>query len=818
MRVHLGGPFQRFALFTIICALSASASAKELRVAVGGQYLPLHGEKDGVPIGLEVDIANLIAKELGATAKFVNTSRELKMSSLKAVELGKVDFSINSVTPSPKRKETVSFTDPYVVLRYRLVGKKSAKMKDPLNARGRVVGSKLALKAIRSEMPRAKLVFVSSAAKAIKMVRRGKARFYLTEDVSIPKAIENTNLKIVGPAFGESPLAIAVRLGSESPYNRVLRQRAGAIEALRKKWGLPSTPYELIRAVRAGEAQRVGAMLAAGLSADTRNEDNKTLLELAFRRNPDNGVIAQLLAHGAKLTKKDGRKLLRIYLQALEKDDKATVRRLIELLPDVNAKFSEGIFHKARDMTFLHPAAARGRLDAVTLLLKRGAEVNTEDNLGNTPLSDALDHKHIETAALLLKNGADANAIDSDHKSMLSLSICLGSRDHQSATFDLLLQHGANPKQGQEGKEDGLLYKAIRCNHKAITKRLLDLGADANRRSLYDERPLHEAKDAEVVKLLLEHGADLDVANRYGDTPLYRAADRGRMDVFYSLLEAGADLRITFPKLAPPIRGGRVLVVQSKSQEQHTLFEASRCEIAKLSEEAQKPIWELSRNWTNNAQGVAFRAQPSASAPVLEQIPDRSELEVIRKRGPIIELEGRSGRWTQVRWGSKEGWVFDSWLARIEELPQAPIDLPPDFPLSWDILRGSEDKWGIWHDCADRRSGVIAPFLVLIISPKGNESGDPPTLTISNVQDSMDYRIILVKKGADGRLTFWVIQPGGHGKIAQILLVTPLRPNVAQWEGSLVEIGWEKAKSYPFGDTRDRAKFESKCENMGSSH
>jgi Ankyrin repeats (3 copies)/Ankyrin repeat len=70
---------------------------------------------------------------------------------------------------------------------------------------------------------------------------------------------------------------------------------------------------------------------------------------------------------------------------------------------------------EARDMagwTALTHAATVGRLDVVKLLLQRGADVNTVNDLGVTPLVAACLEKHSNVVACLLKAGANVHVVD----------------------------------------------------------------------------------------------------------------------------------------------------------------------------------------------------------------------------------------------------------------------------------------------------------------------------------------------------------------------------------------------------------------------
>lgn len=127
--------------------------------------------------------------------------------------------------------------------------------------------------------------------------------------------------------------------------------------------------------------------------------------------------------------------------------------------------------------TALHLACSDGSLEAVQLLLEKGAEVNPIDRFGKTPLDDALDREQDEITAKitemlkendaafgsrekmqgdlitfaatgqhkeaekLLQSGLSPNACDYDNRTALHLAVA--ENDHEMA--GLLLKHEANP-------------------------------------------------------------------------------------------------------------------------------------------------------------------------------------------------------------------------------------------------------------------------------------------------------------------------------------------------------------------------------------
>jgi ankyrin repeat protein len=103
---------------------------------------------------------------------------------------------------------------------------------------------------------------------------------------------------------------------------------------------------------------------------------------------------------------------------------------------DVNARFG------GDGDTALHRAAARGQVEAVKLLLERGANVNAVDDEGTTPLLGATYRGHTEVAGVLLERGAAVDAQEMRYR-LSSLNHAVGRND--KALVELLLRHGADP-------------------------------------------------------------------------------------------------------------------------------------------------------------------------------------------------------------------------------------------------------------------------------------------------------------------------------------------------------------------------------------
>jgi ankyrin repeat protein len=137
--------------------------------------------------------------------------------------------------------------------------------------------------------------------------------------------------------------------------------------------------------------------------------------------------------------------------------------------------------------TPLHYAMTNNRREAAKILLASGADVNTKDRYGRTPLHLVIANFYYgktirkELTKFLIANGADINASDNCNRTPL----------HYACSFNKICGVWKNEK------ED-------------IAKILIANGADVNIKNNYGETPLAQAirsRHEKTAKLLREHGA-----------------------------------------------------------------------------------------------------------------------------------------------------------------------------------------------------------------------------------------------------------------------------------------------------------------------
>ena len=161
-------------------------------------------------------------------------------------------------------------------------------------------------------------------------------------------------------------------------------------------------------------------------------------------------------------------------------------------------------------------AANIGNLDAIQLLLNKGAGINSLDESDGSALQIATLNEEVEVIQLLLDRGADVNIKGGFYGCALQAAAFNGS----IKVIQLLLDKGAdvNIKGGKYGY--ALQAAAFKGNIK-VAQLLLDKGADVNIQGGEYGNALQAAirgYNIEVIQLLLDKGADVNIqGGKYGN-------------------------------------------------------------------------------------------------------------------------------------------------------------------------------------------------------------------------------------------------------------------------------------------------------------
>ena len=211
-------------------------------------------------------------------------------------------------------------------------------------------------------------------------------------------------------------------------------------------------------------------------------------------------VARLLLTYGAKIDEKDreGRTPFHVASSIGHLD-------IMKFLSENGAVLS---VRDHKETTPLHEASARGHIDVMRWLLNRGADANARQGDRCTPLHLAA-YMHLEAVEVLLIHNAEINLQDD-----------MG----QTPLYTALTFHRPSPR---EGVVD-------------IVRRLLEHGADPNIRNYYHSTALHEASSGgllDAARLLLSYGANVNEKDGKGRSPLQVAASNGDREMTKLMLE-----------------------------------------------------------------------------------------------------------------------------------------------------------------------------------------------------------------------------------------------------------------------------------------
>ena len=180
-------------------------------------------------------------------------------------------------------------------------------------------------------------------------------------------------------------------------------------------------------------------------------------------------------------------------------------------------------------------AIEKGHLEAVKLLIEKGADVNFSNvSTDLSALDAAVATNNADTLSLLFDKGAEFS-LPCDISSY-PLTRHEQSIDHEMART--LVEHGANANIPPKGHETPLT-KAVSSGNYRVVEYLVEHGANVNVKPRTGGNLLHVAAEAgnpQTISLLHTRGLDINARDRWGYRPALLAAFRGNLPAFLKLL------------------------------------------------------------------------------------------------------------------------------------------------------------------------------------------------------------------------------------------------------------------------------------------
>ena len=308
--------------------------------------------------------------------------------------------------------------------------------------------------------------------------------------------------------------------------------------AAEKKWH-PAIAEALDR----DDPSPLRTLIGAGFNIDAQDEDSgETVLMMATARTKLQ-VIKLLVNEGAKVDLQDKNGSTALHRAAKENSDSVKLLLSARPTPDVTLKTKRGLsavetaalFGKRDSVDLLIAAGAPYEADlvfasalgdaaAVKEQIAKGVDLNRTNKTGMTPLAAAARTGQIEAVRLLLGRGANADAGDS------STPLIMAVGWHHVDVAAALLESRADPNRTDA---DGLspLVNAIQVRDRQAVQLLLEKGAKVSGVGT-KYSPIHDAARADdpvTLQALLDRGADINaIFYSGGFTPLMVAASENK--------------------------------------------------------------------------------------------------------------------------------------------------------------------------------------------------------------------------------------------------------------------------------------------------
>jgi ankyrin repeat protein len=371
----------------------------------------------------------------------------------------------------------------------------------------------------------------------------------------------------MNPTRSRVVAAMCVALALSAPGGVTLlgaKQFAASVDGL--------TPLHL--AARSGDVAAVVALVKAGLKLEaTTRVGDYTPLHVASKEG-HGAVVKTLLDAGSNAKAVTTSRTTALHLAA-GAGSVAAVSALLDHGADANAG------EAAWGQTPLIFAAASNRVDAIKLLLKRGAKVDAATRVVDLPTQDAVDRAAERRRDAVLEGfrklvpesergawrptpsqvQAAMRAARDVQESPAGVNLAAGEADYEQTPGEAVAGYSASV--GTQGGLTALLH-AARQGHRDAVFALIDGGADINKVAGDHTSPLLIATmngHFDLALQLLKRGADPNIASDAGAVPLFAAinlqwAPRARypqprahdqqattyLGVMKAFLEAGADV------------------------------------------------------------------------------------------------------------------------------------------------------------------------------------------------------------------------------------------------------------------------------------
>ncbi|KAJ5742666.1 uncharacterized protein N7511_011237 [Penicillium nucicola] len=308
----------------------------------------------------------------------------------------------------------------------------------------------------------------------------------------------------------------------------------------------------LLEAVSLKHTSVVEALLKNGALPDVADSRSRRPLILATKGRSDVAITKLLLEHGAMANSVASDKHAPLQ-EAIRSNQESKVVLLLKYGAVTH------ILERRTGMTLMHVAASKNTTPGIIhILIGSGLQLESQDNMGRTPLQVAADHSCTRAVRLLLNHGANPNFKNQNQywKGWSALFYAATNPsipgNGRKSIIRTLFLHGAELDARNHAQKTPLLHAVSQSAIKQAHA-LVECGASITATDINGETVLHLAASSSswcpgMIGWLVDNGADVNwVGGKHSETPIFYAIrnywNRQGMACLRTLLSLGADVQ-----------------------------------------------------------------------------------------------------------------------------------------------------------------------------------------------------------------------------------------------------------------------------------
>lgn len=221
-----------------VITTGCSKKDNELILATEAGFAPYEYYQNGEIIGVDIDIANEIAKRLDKKLVVKDVSFDFLINEVKS---GKADFAAAGISITEERQKEVDFTDEYTVSNQVVVIRKDSTLKKFAELKSKRIAAQLGTVAdlyVSDNYKDATLVTHKKYLSAVEDVKSKKVDCLIMDELPAREIVKtNTELKIMDGILFQDKYGMIVKKGNnelKEKINKILKELSedGTIEKL----------------------------------------------------------------------------------------------------------------------------------------------------------------------------------------------------------------------------------------------------------------------------------------------------------------------------------------------------------------------------------------------------------------------------------------------------------------------------------------------------------------------------------------------------------------------------------------------------------